>query len=478
VQDNLATLYGAVEDNALAIRLPGFVRKELEAYLDCGLLCRGFARVKCVDCTERRLVAFGCKGRGFCPSCLGRKMASTTLNLTECVLPPSPLRQWVLTFPFAWRSRVGFDAKLFGALTRLFVQTVLAFYTQRMEKEGLTRGKSGAVVVLQRTSSDLRLNPHLHVVFLDGVYREQGEQVLWSELPRLSTREVGCVLEKAVRRIARHLARRGLLDDPSGEGDNTDADAEPSVAQGHAALCASAASGQSPPAGPELRRKSRPLAPLDGKPLHFDKPLCASLDGFTLHAATRAGAMDAKGREALLSYVLRPPIAQERVTRGPDGLVRIALKRPFSDGTIAIDLDPLSLLCRLAASVPAPRMHTVRYAGVLASASTMRARIVPKAPTVEPGADVSAGDDAPKRVAGCRYRTWAELLNTLGIDGLLCPTCQGRMVVLSLVRDAHEIRRYLRAIGERSEPPERVPARGPPYWASRALRIRSGADAA
>jgi len=32
-------------------------------------------------------------------------------------------------------------------------------------------------------------------------------------------------------------------------------------------------------------------------------------------------------------------------------------------------MDPLSLLCRLAASVPPPRHHTVRYAGVLAGAS-------------------------------------------------------------------------------------------------------------
>jgi len=47
--------------------------------------------------------------------------------------------------------------------------------------------------------------------------------------------------------------------------------------------------------------------------------------------------------------VLRPPIAQERVTTGPDGLVRIVLKHPFADGTVALDLDPLSLLSRLAA---------------------------------------------------------------------------------------------------------------------------------
>jgi hypothetical protein len=64
-------------------------------------------------------------------------------------------------------------------------------------------------------------------------------------------------------------------------------------------------------------------------------------DGFTLHAATRAGALDTAGREALLRYVLRPPIAQERVTRGPQGLVRITLKKPWADGTVAVDMAPL-----------------------------------------------------------------------------------------------------------------------------------------
>src|SRR5262249_27681269 len=119
--------------------------------------------------------------------------------------------------------------------------------------------------------------------------------------------------------------------------------------------------------------------PLVPAALGYDKPLCASLDGFTLHAATRAGALDVAGREALLRYVLRPPIAQERVERRPDGLVRIALKRAYADGTVAAPLDPLSLLCRLATSVPPARFHTVKYGGVLAAASKFRARIAPPA---------------------------------------------------------------------------------------------------
>jgi hypothetical protein len=91
--------------------------------------------------------------------------------------------------------------------------------------------------------------------------------------------------------------------------------------------------------------------------------------GFSLHAATHAGAHDARAREALVKYILRPPIAQERLRLLPDDLVRIVLRRPFRDGTTAIDLDPLSLLSRLAAAVPPPRQHGIRYAGVLAAAS-------------------------------------------------------------------------------------------------------------
>ncbi len=206
--------------------------------------------------------------------------------------------------------------------------------------------------MVQRTSSDLRLNPHLHLVVLDGAWYEDGGDLAWEGLSHLGTSEVGAVLERLVRRIERHLRRCGLLGidtdeaEPDGEGDP----------EGN--LAASAVSGQTPPAGPQ--RVSR-LAPLPPHALAYDKPLCASLDGFTLHAARRAGAFHPAGREALLRYVLRPPIAQERLELRPDGLVRITLKKAYADGTIAVDMDPLSLLCRLATSVPPPRRHTIRY---------------------------------------------------------------------------------------------------------------------
>jgi hypothetical protein len=174
-------------------------------------------------------------------------------------------------------------------------------------------------------------------------------------LAHLTTRDVATVLERTRDRIKKYLSRQRFLQEDDDPEDASDKD-------GLAVLAASAVSGAAPPAGPEWRRGALPFA---SRPMAFERPQCVALDGFTLHAATRAGGLDEQGREALLKYILRPAVAQERVSRGPDSLVRIALKKPFSDGTVAVDLDPLSLLCRLAASVPAPRFHTTRYAGVL-----------------------------------------------------------------------------------------------------------------
>jgi hypothetical protein len=78
VRDNLDTLYAAIEDGALGVRLPKRARKEVDAYLERGLLCRGFA--------------FSCKGHGFCPSCKGLRMCATAAHLIDDVLPEVALR--------------------------------------------------------------------------------------------------------------------------------------------------------------------------------------------------------------------------------------------------------------------------------------------------------------------------------------------------------------------------------------------------
>jgi hypothetical protein len=58
-------------------------------------------------------------------------MCQTALNLTEHVPPPVPLRQWVFTLPHPLRARLGYDALLPGAATRLFVDSILGWYQRR-----------------------------------------------------------------------------------------------------------------------------------------------------------------------------------------------------------------------------------------------------------------------------------------------------------------------------------------------------------
>jgi hypothetical protein len=91
----------------------------------------------------------------------------------EHVLPEQRLRQFVLTFPFELRARLAYDRELFGGLTKIFNDCVLGFYRRTLrDLYGAGSGEGGAITVTQRTSSDLRLNPHLHQLALDGVHVE------------------------------------------------------------------------------------------------------------------------------------------------------------------------------------------------------------------------------------------------------------------------------------------------------------------
>jgi hypothetical protein len=479
VKDNLLTLYAATEAGEAAAPLPAFVREELEGYLGCGLLCRGFARLRCDDCAEDRLVAFSCKGRGFCPSCLGRRMAATAANLLDHVLPPgAPLRQWVLTLPYPLRARLAYDGPLLAAVCRLFVDTVLAWYRRRMAVEGVRDGQSGAVTVIQRTSSDLRCNPHLHVLVLDGVFAPDAVGTpRFHGLPHLSTTAVADVLALARARIVRFLRRRGVVevDDEAILVTDEFAQREPELAR----LAATAVSGTGP-AGPARRKPL--LVSLPGRPgTEVTSPLSVSDLGFSLHARTRAGGDDTRAREALVKYVLRPPLASEHVQLAPDGTVRLRLKKPFRDGTVAVLLDGLALLTRLCAAVPPPRLHTIRYGGVLAPGARFRPLVVPPPPTASSSA-ATPSENAPSpepphtpppadaaapghpETHRCRYRPWAELMKrTFAVDVIACPRCAGRMRLLALVKDKDSVSRFLAGIGEPTLPPPLAPARAPPY---------------
>ncbi|WP_436625290.1 transposase [Sorangium sp. So ce136] len=161
--------------------------------------------------------------------------------------------------------------------------------------------------------------------------------------------------------------------------------------------------------------------------------------------------------------MLRPPIAKERVEPQQDGLVRLSRRRAFADGTVAVDMDPLSLLCRLAASVPPPRFHTVKYAGVLTSASRPRWRASASDRALRSHKSLRRRTKTPLRNASVaaigRSTNRAELLRrTLAIDVLECPACKGRMKLVAMVTEPRNIARFLSALGEPTDVPARLRA--------------------
>jgi hypothetical protein len=181
------------------------------------------------------------------------------------------------------------------------------------------------------------------------------------------------------------------------------------------------------------------------------------------------------GREALLKYVLRPPIANDRLGSGPGGLVRLTLKKPFADGTWAIDLDLLSLM-RLAALVPPAFQHQIRLFGVLSAHAAWRPFIVPPSACAD-GPPPPTATQKPKPPGHrCRYRPWAELLRRcFSIDILTCP-CGGAFKLIALIKATASIQRLLEHLGLPTVIPPIAPARAPPFWPSTVVRLRPDAQ--
>ena len=148
---------------------PPFIERAFRRYLDCGLLCHGFARVRCEACGEEILVAFSCKGR-VCPSCLGRRMCDTAAYLVDQRLPEVRYRHWVLTVPWALRYRLSVDRALLSRVLGTFLRTVFAWQRRRGREHGILQGETGSVTFVQRFGGALNLHPHVHCLIPDGLF--------------------------------------------------------------------------------------------------------------------------------------------------------------------------------------------------------------------------------------------------------------------------------------------------------------------
>jgi len=302
IREHLETFLAEARRRGGGEGVPRFVERELREFVTCGVLARGFARFRCTDCQREILVAFSCKGRGFCPSCCGRRIAELAAHLVDGVLGGLPVRQWVLTLPYRLRYALAWDHRLCRAVLAVFIRAVLGFERRRAARRGVRGGVGGAVTAIQRFGSALNTNVHFHALVVQGVFVEQADGTLrFAPAPAPTDLEVARLLASVRRRIVRLAARRGIdLEQPSNEADAADERLFecPVYAeiQG-AAVVGRVATG--PRAGAPVARLGRVLYAPE---LNAPGPLHAHLEGFDLHAAVAVPAGD---RDRLEQYRLR-----------------------------------------------------------------------------------------------------------------------------------------------------------------------------
>jgi hypothetical protein len=73
-----------------------------------------------------------------------------------------------LSLPFALRAPLAYETGLMSVVARVFEDSLLRWYERRLAPGDRT-AQGGLLNVIQRSAGDMRLNPHLHVVALDGL---------------------------------------------------------------------------------------------------------------------------------------------------------------------------------------------------------------------------------------------------------------------------------------------------------------------
>ncbi len=253
-----------------------------------------------------------------------------------------------------------------------------ALATFVIHQAGLThaQAQTGAVTLIQRFGSAANLNIHLHCLMLDGVYRLKDGVPVFQSVPAPTTEQLQALLMRIITRLLKVLTRQGaLMEYAPGIPYLTNPDGDPALAPLPAAACTYRIA-LGPRAGQKVLTWKEPSLRL-ASPEAPQPQGCVSAQGFSLHADTRCGPHQRHTLERLCRYITRPALGHKRLSRTRAGEVVLQLKTPYRDGTTHLVMTPLEFLQRLAALVPRPRLHLIRFHGVLAPNAALRSQIVP-----------------------------------------------------------------------------------------------------
>jgi hypothetical protein len=251
------------------------------------------------------------------------------------------------------------DRNAITAICGIFIRTLFSYQRRLAKRDGFDKVLPGSITFVQTFGSALNLNVHFHALVPDGVFIDTPveQPITLLELPFVTQADVESLMLKIARRVIRFAEKT------AGElfhGDDPDALAS---AQAQAAM-----------AGVQSRRQ-RNFNDAVQRSADQRTVLCASADGFSLHAGVTLRATDRQGLLRLIRYGARQCFSQDRLSELPDGRIRYQLARRWGQMR-AITLQPTAFLHRLAALIPAPYVNLTRYHGCFASNARRRCELV------------------------------------------------------------------------------------------------------
>ena len=370
----------------------GTIEDAVFAFLNCGIYDHGFARVGCPECHAEYLVAFSCQRRGFCPSCAAKRGALFGAFLAEEVLEDVGHCLWTFTIPKMLRPYFRHHRHLLGELSKAAWEVVRELMATAVGDPGL---RPGMVSVVHTHGDMLGWHPHVHAIASRGGWAADG-----------SFTPVPFVDATGAEQLFGHQVITLLRD----EGLLTEERIELLLSWRHS--------------------------------------------GFSAHNAVRIAAGDAASIERLARYLLRSPVALERMRLdAPAGEVHYQAKEASGRGPRKHTFEPVELLARLLQHVPEPRLHQVRYYGYYSNVARAR-----RAPDTEQAASASLPEPTAAERKQLR-RSWAQLIRRIyEVDPLVCRECGAEMRILAFILDSAVIRKILHHLDKKRS----LPARAPP----------------
>ena len=182
------------------------VERSVTAFLKCGDLHEGFARVRCPDCKHEMFVAFSCKQRCTCPSCHQKRALLTAIHVADEVCWPVAHRQVVFTIPKRLRIHTRFDRTLLGKLCGCAWTCIKAEVERVLGRDDVL---PGMIATIQTHGELLHWHPHIHTLVTCGAFtpsasprpldgRGAGGEGGFLEVPALDIERLRAAWEEAV----------------------------------------------------------------------------------------------------------------------------------------------------------------------------------------------------------------------------------------------------------------------------------------